>query len=86
MRDANDELSTRDVEVVVVGNGTPHHAEMFAEDESVPFTLWVDPEMKAYRAAGLRRGIGKVLTRKGLGHTARAFKAGFRQKKVQGDP
>ena len=86
LRDANSHLVERGVEVVVVGNGKPHHAKMFAEDESVPFTLWVDPEMNAYRAAGLQRGVTKVFTRKGLGHSMRAFKGGFRQKKTQGDP
>ena len=68
MRDAKDELESRGAKVVVVGNGQPHHAKMFAEDEGVPFTLWVDPEMKAYAAAGLRRGVRAVFNRRIVGH------------------
>lgn len=72
--------------MVVVGNGTPAHARMFAEDEDVPFTLWVDPQMTAYRAAGLRRGVRAVFSRHSIGHTARALRGGFRQTAVKGDP
>lgn len=86
MRDAKAEIDGRDVHVVVVGNGRPHHAKMFREDDAVPFTLWVDPELRAYRAAGLRRGLGAVFSRRSLVHAARALKAGFRQTKTKGDP
>lgn len=86
MRDAKDEIDSRGVEVVVVGNGTPQHAKMFREDDGIPFTLWVDPELQAYRAAGLRRGLTAVFSRRSLGHSVRAMKAGFRQTKTKGDP
>ncbi len=86
MRDAKDELESRGAKVVVVGNGQPHHARMFAEDENVPFTLWVDPEMKAYAAAGLRRGVRAVFSRHMAGNALRAMRGGFRQTKVKGDP
>lgn len=72
--------------MVVVGNGRPEHARMFAEDEGIDFTLWVDPEMKAYRAAGLRRGVGAVLSLRMVKHSVRALRGGFRQTKTQGDP
>ena len=86
MRDERHELDARGVDVVVVGNGTPRHAAMFREDERVPFTLWVDPELHAYRAAGLRRGLRQVLTLRGVGHSIRALRAGFRQTRTKGDP
>ena len=72
--------------MVVIGNGKPHHAQMFAEDEPVPFTLWVDPRLEAYRAAGLRRGVRAVFSAHSVRHAIRAFKSGFRQRRTQGDP
>ena len=86
MRDAQQSLQNRGAHVAIIGNGQPMHARMFAEDERVPFTLWVDPEMNAYRAAGLRRGMRAVLSRRSAGHMARAMRSGFRQSKTQGDP
>ncbi len=70
---------------MVVGNGKPHHAKAFREDEKITFTLWVDPEMEAYRAAGLKRGMGSVFTRRSMGHMARAMRGGFRQSRTKGD-
>lgn len=81
-----DEIEARGAKVVVVGNGKPHHAAMFREDMRVPFALWVDPELVAYRAAGLRRGVRAVFSVRSVGHSLRALKEGHRQKKVQGDP
>ena len=72
--------------LVLIGNGQPQHARAFREAEQIPFALWVDPEMKAYRAAGLRRGLTKVLSWRTLGHMWRAMRSGFRQTRVEGDP
>jgi len=86
LRDAYDEIERTGVRLVVIGNGQAWHAKAFREDEAIPFELWVDPEMKAYRAAGLRRGLSKTLSLRSLGHVWRAMRSGFRQTKVQGDP
>ena len=86
MRDAYDEIKSRGVRLVVIGNGQSWHAKAFRKDERIPFELWVDPDMKAYRAAGLRRGLTKTVSRRSLGHVWRAMRNGFRQTKVQGDP
>ena len=86
MRDRFEEIERRDVHLVVIGNGQPEHAQAFREDERIPFDLWVDPRMRAYRAAGLRRGVAKTLGPRSLGHAVRALRGGHRQKKVQGDP
>ena len=86
MRDTYEEIKSKGVRLVVIGNGQPWHAAAFREDEGISFDLWVDPEMKAYRAAGLRRGLAKALSWRSLGHVWRAMRRGFRQTKVQGDP
>lgn len=86
MRDAFDAINARNVRLVVIGNGQPWHARAFREVEGILFDLWVDPEMKAYRAAGLKRGFTRVFSWRMFGHIWRAMRGGFRQKGVQGDP
>ena len=42
--------------------------------------------MAAYRAAGLKRGIFDAVNLRTARHAVRAFRKGFRQVSVQGDP
>ena len=86
MRDAYEEIQRKGARLIVIGSGQPEHARAFREDERIPFELWVDPEMKAYRAAGLRRGLLKSASWRSPGHVWRALRGGFRQTNVQGDP
>ena len=86
MRDAHNDIESRGARLVVVGNGQPWHAKAFREDEGLGFDLWVDPDMKAYQAAGLKRKITDTISLKSLGHGWRALRSGFRQRGVQGDP
>lgn len=86
MRDAQPEIERRGARLVVIGNGTPHQARDLIEDLDYRGTLWVDPDMIAYRAAGLERGLAKALAPRMFGHAVRAMRAGHRQKGVQGDP
>jgi NAD(P)-dependent dehydrogenase (short-subunit alcohol dehydrogenase family) len=74
--------------LAIVGNGNTGFAEAFREDLSLPreVTLLVDPELGAYRAAGLRRGRVEVLSPRLAVNGLRAFRAGFRQTAVEGDP
>lgn len=86
MRDVQDEIRKRGAELVIVGNGAAHFAQAFREDFALDGPILVDPELRAYRAAGLRRGRVEVLSpRMGL-NAARALRKGFRQEGVQGDP
>ena len=43
--------------MVVVGNGQPFQARDFQQEHQLPFTLLSDPDLKAYAAAGMRRGL-----------------------------
>jgi len=86
LRDRVGEIREAGAELVVVGNGTPDHAAAFGEEEGIDFPLLVDPELVAYRAAGLRRGMRDAIRAKTLGHAMRAFRKGFRQTSVKGDP
>ena len=86
LRDGYDEIQRTGARLTVIGNGQPWHAQAFREDEQIPFQLWVDPEMEAYRAAGLKRGLTKVISPRSVGHAWRALRQGHRQTEVQGDP
>ncbi|MGH9846563.1 MAG: peroxiredoxin-like family protein, partial [Blastocatellia bacterium] len=82
------EIREQGADLVVVGNGNAGFAAAFREDLGLPpeLVLLVDPELRAYRAAGLRRGRVEVLSPRLPLNALRAFRAGFRQTGVEGDP
>ncbi len=86
MRDAYADFERTGVRLVVVGNGQPFQAAAFRIEQAIPFDLWVDPDMEAYRAAGLRRGVASTFSPRAIANGLRAFRAGHRQTSVQGDP
>ncbi len=88
MRDERDEIRRRGGELVLIGNGAAHFAAAFREDLRLPsdVPLLVDPERRAYRAAGLRRGRVEMLSPRLPLHALRALRQGFRQSSVEGDP
>jgi len=86
LRDRIDEIRSRGADLVIVGNGAPHFAAAFREDFNLDGTLLVDPELKAYRAAGLRRGRVEILSPRLPLHAVRALWRGARQGSIQGDP
>src|SRR5512139_805126 len=85
LRDALPEIRARGAELVIVGNGAPHFAAAFREDFALDGPLLVDPELRAYRAAGLRRGRVEILSPRLPLHAIRALRSGARQGAVQGD-
>lgn len=86
MRDAIGAIHERGAELVIVGNGAPAFAKAFREDFALDGPLLVDPELHAYRAAGLRRGRVELLSARLARNAVRALRAGHRQHGVQGDP
>jgi dehydrogenase/reductase SDR family protein 12 len=86
LRDEIGEIRSRGAELVIVGNGAPNFAAAFRQDFSLDSPLLVDPERRAYRAAGLRRGHIELLSPKVPLNALRALRAGSRQTGVQGDP
>jgi peroxiredoxin len=72
--------------LAVVGNGTPAQAKDFAAEYELPFPLYVDPKLEAYRAAGLRRGVLDTLNAGTFTHALRALRTGARQGLTKGDP
>jgi NAD(P)-dependent dehydrogenase (short-subunit alcohol dehydrogenase family) len=86
LRDRVDEIRAAGAELVIVGNGAPFFAQAFREDFALDGPLLVDPELSAYRAAGLRRGRVEMLSPRLAGNAWRALRGGHRQEGVQGDP
>jgi hypothetical protein len=72
-------------ELVVIGNGSPTFMAGFRETTGYAGALYTDPSLEVYKAAGLKRGVFKVLSpRAGLAALG-ALKGGFRQGRTQGD-
>jgi dehydrogenase/reductase SDR family member 12 len=86
LRDVQDEIRARGAELAIVGNGAPNFARAFREDFALTGPLLVDPELRAYRAAGLRRGRVELLSPRLPLNALRALRSGARQGAVQGDP
>lgn len=81
-----DEVRALGADIAVVGNGTVEQARAFQEEQRVRMPLFTDPGRRTYEALGMVRGAGKTLGLASLAHGARAFKAGYRQGALQGDP
>lgn len=86
MRGEVDAIRELGAELAVIGNGTPAQAKDFAAEYDLPFPLYVDPKLEAYRAAGLRRGVLDTLNASTFTHAIRALRTGARQGLTKGDP
>ena len=86
MRDRIQDIRAAGAELVIVGNGSASFAQAFREDFELDGPLLVDPELRAYRAAGLRRGRVELLSPRLPFNALRALRSGARQQSVQGDP
>jgi hypothetical protein len=86
LRDKLPEIHRRGAELVIVGNGRPEHAIDFRESERVQSPLFVDPELRAYAAAGLKRGLRSSLSPGVILRGIRALIEGKRQGATMGDP
>jgi NAD(P)-dependent dehydrogenase (short-subunit alcohol dehydrogenase family) len=86
LRDRREELEKAGARLIVVGNGGPSFARGFADEFNLSGALLLDPELVAYRAAGLRRGRAELLSPRLVRNGLRAYRSGARQDGVQGDP
>lgn len=85
MRDRADEIRQAGAGLAAIGNGSRYFAEAFRGDFRLDFPLFVDPDLEAYRAAGLRRGFLELLSPRVVLNGVRALASGSRQTGVQGD-
>jgi hypothetical protein len=81
----NDKLKSAGVDLVVIGNGAPNFIEGFREQTKYDGPLYTDPSLATYKAAELKRGVGRTFDPRALGKTVSAFMKGHRQGRTQGD-
>lgn len=73
-------------ELVIVGNGKPFFAAAFKEDMEIDCPLYCDTKLNTYKAAGLKRSMWLTIGPPAWGNAWRAFRSGFRQSSLKGDP
>ena len=79
MRDALPALRQAGAELIIIGNGSERFAQAFREDFELDGPLLIDPDLVAYRAAGLRRGRVELLSPRLPGAAWRAWRSGSRR-------
>jgi len=80
------EILATGARVLFVGTGLPGMAKAFAGEWAGPHPVLSDPTRAVFAAAGMRRGLFSTLHWRLLANVWRAFRSGFRQTSVQGDP
>ena len=87
MRDHADEIRALGATPAAIGTGKPFWARAFRDEAGIDFPLLVDPDLAAYRAAGLGRGslLATLDPRLGIA-TAKAFAGGHRQRRTGSEP
>ena len=86
MRAHDQQLASRGVRVAFVGTGSPAMAAGFAAEHAGPHAVLVDPQRQLFAAVGMRRSLLASLHWRLFVNAWRAWRAGFRQGRVQGDP
>jgi hypothetical protein len=85
LRDALPGIRARGAELLVVGNGTPAMAAEFQRERAPDLAVVVDPGREAYRALGLKHGLGATFSWSTVKNARRAWSRGFRQGRTRGD-
>ena len=85
MRRVEDQLFAAGARLVFVGTGTPAMASAFARDHAGQHPVLSDASRRTFAAAGMRRSPFAMLRWRFLRNAWRAWRAGFRQRGVQGD-
>lgn len=79
-------MEAKGARLAIVGNGSPAQAGHFADTHGLSDIVFTDPARYSYRALQLKDGLRHTLRWAVLSNAARAYRSGFRQSRVQGDP
>jgi len=85
LHDSLPSIRRNGAELVVVGSGQPEQISDFREQLGLNIPIYVDPERRAYDAAGLKRGLWLTFKPRTWGNWLRAYRQGMRQGSLQGD-
>ena len=72
--------------LVVVGNGLPSFIEGFREKSQYHGELYTDPSRATFKAMRLRSDLRSTIGLRVVRNAVRAYREGYRQTKVLGDP
>ena len=86
MRAREQELLATGARLLFVGTGSPAMAADFHRTHASPHQVCSDVSRRSYRVAAMRRSPWSFLHWRFLRNVVRAFRSGFRQTKVLGDP
>ena len=81
-----DRVKAMGVDLIVIGQGSIDEARAFRDGEQLTVPLLTDPTRQSYRAMTMRRGLASLLTLATPGRVFKAWRSGFRQSRVAGDP
>jgi len=79
-------LEAQGAQVVFIGNGNPSHAREFIFEHGLSGGVFTDPSRQLYRSLDLKHGMGRTLNVRSIRHAQRAYRQGFSQRGVKGDP
>ena len=83
LRRHEDRITDKGARLVAVGTGDVRYARAFIEQEDIGFTVLLDEDGAAARAASVRRGGTKALVGpRSIGYGALAYARGHRQRKT----
>lgn len=85
LMDIKDKLDSAGATLVAVGSGTPEQAQKFIKKFKFKGEMYVDQELRTYKAFNLVRGLLRTLGPGALLRGAAAMKKGFRQGRSAGD-
>ena len=80
-----DELHAAGSEVFVIGSGSPSFIEGFRDETGWRGSIYVDPSLDVYKAAGLKRGVLSTFNLASAWRSVGTLKRGIRQGRTQGD-
>jgi peroxiredoxin len=89
LRGVYSEIQAAGADVVAIGTGNPMYAQAFVKDEQIPFTVLIDGDGDAARAASIKGGLGmlvKLASPSVIKAGKRAHAAGHRQGKTGDRP
>lgn len=80
-----EEFEARGARLHLIGNGSPNFIEGFRELTGYTGSIYTDPGLKSFEAAGLMRSVRATMGLRSIGAGLRSMKQGQRQGSTQGD-
>lgn len=80
------QLDEKDISLVAMGSGTPDQANVFVKKYGFTGEMFVSPDLSAYRAFKLFRGLWRSVGPASVYRGIKAITKGFRQGYTAGDP